>query len=155
MNFFVSTALLALMLADAPAVAGDITVQSAFARATPKGAQVGAGYLTIRNDGAAADRLTAVAVDFAKAELHEMKASNGVRVMREVTGGLAIPAHSTVKLAPGGYHLMFVELKHPLIKGETVKATLTFAHTGSIAVDMPVLPIGAAGPAGGHDMKGM
>ena len=155
MNVFVSTALLAFLLAAAPARAGDSAVQNAFARATPKGAEVGAGYLTIRNDGASADRLTAVAVDFAKAELHEMKASNGVMEMREVTGGLDIPAHSTLKLAPGGYHLMFVDMKHPLIKGETVKATLTFAHAGSIAVDMPVLPIGAAGPSGGHDMKGM
>ncbi len=155
MNIFVSTALLALALASSPASASDLTVQNAFARATPKGAQVGAGYLSIRNDGASADRLTGVAVDFAKAEIHEMKTNNGVMEMREITAGVEIPAHSTVKLAPGGYHLMFVGLKHPLIKGETVEATLTFEHAGALAVDMPVLPIGAPGPTGGHDMKGM
>ena len=155
MKILVSTALLALALGAGPARAGDLTVQNAFARATPKGAQVGAGYLSIRNDGASADRLTGVAVDFAKAEIHEMKTNNGVMEMREITAGVEIPAHATVKLAPGGYHLMFVGLKHPLVKGETVKATLTFEHAGALAVDMPVLPIGAAGPTGGHDMKGM
>jgi copper(I)-binding protein len=153
-------ALLALVLAtsssgSAEVKAGDLTVQNAFARATPKGAPVGSGYLTIRNDGATADRLIGVAVDFAKAQVHEMKANNGIMEMREASEGVVIPAHATVKLAPGRLHLMFVDMKRPLIKGETVKATLTFERAGSVAVEMPVLPIGAAGPAGAHDMKGM
>ena len=156
----IGASLLLLALSTAAAIAadvktGDLTVQNAFARATPKGAQVGSGYLTIRNDGATADRLTNVAVDFATAQMHEMKTNNGVMEMREVTGGLEIPAHATVKLAPGGYHLMFVNMKHPLVKGETVKATLAFERAGQVTLDMPVLPIGAAAPAGAHDMKGM
>jgi copper(I)-binding protein len=154
-------ALFALAIGVAPALAegvkaGDLTIETPWARATPKGSEVGAGYLTIKNDGATADRLTGVSVDFATAEVHEMKMANGVMRMREVTGGLEIPAHATVKLAPNGYHVMFVGLKHPLAKGETVKATLTFEHAGTVAVDMPVLGLGAAGPGGGaHDMKGM
>ena len=126
--------------------AADLAVEGAWARATPKGAAVGAGYLTIRNDGAA-DRLTGVAVDFGDAQLHEMKMDGGVMQMRRLSGGLDIPAHATVQLAPGGYHLMFVGLKHPLVKGETVKATLAFEHAGPIVVDMPVAAIGASGPA--------
>jgi copper(I)-binding protein len=142
--------------ADAdPVKAGDLTIDHAWARATPKGAEVGAGYLTIRNDGAAADRLTAIAVDFASAEVHEMKMANGVMKMRAVSDGLEIPAHATVTLGPGGYHVMFVGLKHPLAKGETVEATLTFAHAGQVKVALPVLAVGAAAPASGHDMKGM
>ena len=49
-------------------------------------------------------------------------------------------------------------LKRPLVKGDTVKATLNFAHAGAVTVEFPVLGIGAAGPAGGakgDDMKGM
>ena len=139
-----------------PVKAGDLTIDNAWTRATPKGSQVGAGYLTIRNDGAADDRLTAVAVDFAVAQLHEMKMDKGVMQMRELTGGLEIPAHKSVTLAPSGTHMMFIGLKHALTKGETVKATLTFEHAGQVSVDLPVANIGAAGPGGAsHDMKGM
>ena len=152
---------LALLLAAGPGLAagvkaGDLTIENAWTRATPKGSQVGAGYLTIRNDGAANDKLTGVTVDFAAAQMHEMKMDKGVMQMRELTAGLEIPAHKSVTLAPGGTHLMFVGLKHPLTKGETVKATLTFEHAGQVTVELPVAGIGAAGPGGGsHDMKGM
>ena len=81
-----------------------------------------------------------------------MKMNGGVMQMREIVGGLEIPAHGAVKLAPGGSHLMFLGLKHPLAKGDTVKATLTFEHAGQITVDLPVLGVGAPGPAA---MKGM
>ncbi len=161
MKIQLSIALLALALGAGPAVAdtvkvGNITVESPWARATPKGSEVGAGYLTIKNDGATADRLTGVTVDFAIVQVHEMKMNKGVMEMREVAGGLEIPAHGTVKLAPNGYHLMFIGLKHPLVKGETAKATLTFEHAGKVAVDLPILAIGAGGPGGvSHEMKGM
>jgi periplasmic copper chaperone A len=67
--------------------------------------------------------------------------------MAQVTNGLNVPAHGTVRLAPGGYHIMFTHLSKPLVKGETVKATLDFEHAGSVAVEFPVQGIGAAGPA--------
>ena len=138
-----------------PVKAGDLTIDHAWARATPKGAAVGAAYLTIHNDGASADKLTGISVDFATAEIHEMKKANGVMQMRAVPDGLEIPAHGTVTLAPGGYHVMLVGLKHPLAKGETVEATLTFAHAGEVKVALPVQAVGAAAPAASHDMSGM
>ena len=160
MKILFSSLIIALTLAATPALAdsvkaGDLTIETPWARATPKGSEVGAGYLTIQNDGANADRLTGVSVDFATVQVHEMKLTNGVMQMREISGGLEIPAHKTVTLAPNGDHLMFVGLKHPLAKGETVKATLTFEHAGQIAIDMPVLAVGAMGPGNAHDMKGM
>jgi copper(I)-binding protein len=139
--------------------AGDLTIERAWARATPKGADIGAGYLEIRNAGAAPDRLTGGSADFASGvEVHEMKMDNGVMKMRQVQGGLEIPAHGSVKLAPSGLHLMFTGLKRPLVKGETIKATLTFEHAGPVAVDFPVQGVGAAGPAAApksDNMKGM
>ena len=153
--------LLAFSLSLTPAAAGrvkigDIAIDNAWARATPKGAEVGAGYLTIHNDGATPDRLAGVSADFASVQVHEMKTSNGVMEMREMTGGVEIPAHGTVKLAPNGYHLMFVGLKKPLVKGESVKTTLSFEHAGQVAVDLPVMGAGAAGPGGAMaPMKGM
>lgn len=153
----------ALSLVAAPALAqeikaGDLTIVQPWARATPKGADVGGGYLEIRNAGAAPDRLTGGSADFAGVEVHQMKMDKGVMTMREVTGGLEIPAHGAVKLAPSGYHLMFTGLKHALVKGESVKATLTFEHAGAVIVEFPVQGIGASGPtAGAKDdgMKGM
>ena len=73
--------------------------------------------------------------------------------MRELKDGLAIPAHGSVALAPGGYHLMFTHLAHPLVKGETVKATLRFEHAGPVDVTFSVMGIGAMGTGGA--MKGM
>jgi copper(I)-binding protein len=154
---------LALGLGAPPAIAqeikaGDLTIEKPWARATPKGAEVGAGYLVIRNNGAAPDRLTGGSADFAGVEVHEMSKQDGVMKMRELKDGLEIPAHGSVKLAPGGDHLMFTGLKRPLVKGETVKATLTFERAGGVAVDFSVQGIGAAGPSGATkpgDMGGM
>jgi copper(I)-binding protein len=155
---------LALIIAfgAAPALAqefkgGDIVIDKAWARATPKGAEVGAGYLTIRNNGATPERLTGGAAEFADVEVHEMATENGVTKMRELKDGLAIPAHGTVTLAPSGYHLMFARLRKPLATGETVKATLNFEHAGPIPVEFAVRPVGASSGGGGKkdDMKGM
>jgi copper(I)-binding protein len=148
---------LAFTLSAAPALAqefkaGDIVIEKPWARATPKGAEVGGAYMTIENKGAAHDRLTGGTSDFATVEIHEMKSENGVMEMREVTGGLDIPAHGSVALAPGGYHIMFTHLAHPLAKGDTIKATLTFEHAGPVEVEFNVLGVGAAGTGGA--MKG-
>jgi copper(I)-binding protein len=153
----------ALALSATPAIAqefkaGDITIDKAWSRATPKGAVVGAGYLTIHNNGAAPDRFTGGTADFANVEIHEMSMVGGVMKMRELKDGLAIPAHGTVTLAPNGYHLMFTGLKQPLTKGSVAKATLTFEHAGAIPVEFPVSGVGAASGGGQpkkNDMGGM
>jgi copper(I)-binding protein len=132
--------------------AGDIVISTPWARATPKGAEVGGAYMTIENKGAAPDRLTGGSTDFATVEIHEMRSENGVMEMREVTGGLEIPAHGSVRLAPGGYHIMLTHLAHPLTKGDTIKATFTFEHAGPVEVEFNVLGVGAAGTGGA--MKG-
>ena len=154
-------AALALSFAFAPALAqefkaGDLTIEKPWARATPKGADVGAAYVEIRNAGGDADKLTGGAADFANVEIHEMSMQGNVMKMQELTDGLAIPAHGDVKLAPGGHHIMLTALKHPLVKGETAKLTLTFARAGAVTVDFPIVGIGASGgDAKGGEMKGM
>lgn len=146
----------AMAIAAAPALArefkaGDITIDKAWSRATPKGADTGVGYLAIHNSGSTPDTLTGASAGFAGVEVHEMKTENGVMKMRKIEKGLAVPAHGTVQLAPGGYHLMFTHLTKPLVKGETIAATLTFEHAGPVEVEFPVEGIAAAGPA---PMKG-
>jgi periplasmic copper chaperone A len=142
---------LVLALGPAPALAqefkaGDIVVEKPWARATPKGAEVGGGYFVVRNKGAAPDRLTGGTAEFATVEIHETSSIGGVSQMRELKDGLAIPAHGSVGLSPGGYHLMFTHLTHPLTKGERVKATLNFEHAGPVEVEFAVMGV-ARGPA--------
>ena len=149
-------AALALSLVAAPALAqdikaGDLTIEKPWARATPKGADIGVAYVEIRNGGGDADKLTGGSADFASVEIHETSMQGNVMKMQELKDGLAIPAHGGVKLAPGGYHLMLTGLKHPLVKGETAKVTLTFERAGAVTVDFPVVGIGASG----GDTKGM
>jgi copper(I)-binding protein len=125
-----------------------ISVENAWARATPKGAQVAAGYLTIKNDGEDPDRLVSAEAAFAgRTEIHLMRMSDGVMQMRPVSGGVAIPAKGTLKLEPGGYHLMFMELAAPLTEGAAVSGALTFERAGRVPVTFQVLGIGAQGPA--------
>jgi len=154
----------ALALAS-PATAADVTagslkISSAWARATPKGAPVGGGYFTITNTGTMPDKLiggsSSVSSHF---EVHEMSMDNGVMKMRPIAGGLEIKPGQTVTLAPGGYHIMLMGLKQPLVEGDHFKATLEFEKAGKVDVDFTVESIGAmhGGDAGGHDhsMPGM
>jgi copper(I)-binding protein len=75
-----------------------------------------------------------------------MAVENGVMTMAPVDGGLEIPAGQAVKLEPGSFHLMLMDLKRPLKEGDTFKATLTFAKAGSITVDFAIRAIGADAP---------
>jgi copper(I)-binding protein len=135
--------------------AGDLVITQAWSRATPGGAKIGGGYLTIENKGAAADRLIGGSADVsAKIEVHEMTMNNGVMTMRSLDKGLAIEPGKTVKLAPGGFHLMLTDLKSPLKQGDKVPVTLEFEKAGKVKVAFDVQGIGAQAP-GGHDMKGM
>ena len=130
--------------------AGDLVISQAWSRATPNGAKIGAGYLTIENKGTTADRLIGSSADVAgKVELHEMAMNDGVMRMRPVEGGLTIDPGKTVKLAPNGYHLMIMDLKSPLKQGEKVPVTLEFEKAGKVTITLNVEGIGAQAPGGG------
>jgi periplasmic copper chaperone A len=139
--------------------AGDLVITQAWSRATPNGAKIGGGYLTIENKGAAADRLIGGSADIAgKVEVHEMATNNGVMTMRPLDNGLTIEPGKTVKLAPGGYHLMIFDLKSPLKQGDKLPVTLEFEKAGKVTVSLDVEGIGAQGPgaaSGGMEMKKM
>jgi copper(I)-binding protein len=136
--------------------AGDLVITQGWSRATPGGAKIGSGYLTIENKGATADRLIASSADVAgKAEVHEMAMNNGVMTMRPLDKGLTIEPGKTVKLAPGGSHLMLVDLKNPLKQGDKVPLTLEFEKAGKVNLSLDVQGIGAQAPAasGSPDVK--
>jgi len=138
--------------------AGDLVITQAWTRATPNGAKIGGGYLTIENKGTTPDRLVTGTGDIAgRMEIHEMAMDNGVMKMRPLDKGLAIEPGKTVKLAPGGYHLMLMDLKGPLKQGDKVPLTLEFEKAGKVNLSLDVQGVGAQGPAGpgGHDMTKM
>jgi copper(I)-binding protein len=140
--------------------AGDLVITQAWTRATPNGAKIGGGYVTIENKGTTPDRLVGGAGDIAgKVEIHEMAMDNGVMKMRPIDKGLTIEPGKTVKLAPGGYHLMMFDLKAPLKQGDKVPVTLQFEKAGKVSVTLDVQGVGAQAPGGGdhsgHMMKKM
>lgn len=123
---------------------GALLIVHPWTRATPEGATMGAGYVTITNNGKDADKLTGGAFESADhVEIHEMKMDGDKMMMRKVTDGLEIKPGETVKFSPGAYHLMFVGLKKPIVQGPNSKGSLTFEKAGTIDIDYKVEAIGA------------
>jgi copper(I)-binding protein len=151
---FLAGALLALSFGVSQAhdyTVGALEIGHPWARATPKGAAVGSGYLKITNKGTAPDRLIGASFSAARrVEIHEMAMSGGIMQMRPLKNGIEIKPGETVELKPGGYHIMFMSLKQPLTKGQRVKGTLTFEKAGPVDVEFAVEDIGAQMPAMQH-----
>ncbi len=143
--------LAALLLAAGPASAhgykaGSIEIGHPWSRAMPPGARTGAGYLTLENKGAEADRLvSASSPAAADVSVHEMSMTDGVMTMRAIEGGLAIPAGGETTLAPGGLHLMLTGVKEPFREGQMVPLTLVFEKAGRVDVELKVDAMGARG----------
>ncbi|KAG1221038.1 hypothetical protein G6F68_021038 [Rhizopus microsporus] len=79
--------------------------------------------MDIDNDAKTEDRLLSVSSEAAeRVELHNVQTENGVSKMRQVEGGIALPADTEVKLSPGGYHVMFIKLKAPSSRPRTTPA---------------------------------
>ena len=121
-------------------VLAEITIQDAYARASGPSAKSGAAFMTIVNDGDSADRLLGASAEIADvAELHtHIEDANGVMKMREIEGGIAVPANGSHVLMRGGDHVMLMGLTAPMNDGDTVPITLTFETAGEIRVDVPV-----------------
>ena len=118
---------------------GNLEIDHPVARATQANAPVSGGYMTIRNNGDQPDYLIGATAGFAgKVEIHEMKMDGDVMKMREVEGGLEIPAGGEVALKPGGYHLMFMQLQEQLLTGEKRPATLQFKNAGEVSIEFHV-----------------
>lgn len=149
-------AALAFALAGFAALAEDYAVgplklEQPWTRATPAGAKVAGGYLTVTNAGSAPDRLVGGSSEVAgKIEIHEMALKNGVMTMRGLPEGLEIKPGGKAEFKPGGYHLMLMGLKRQLKEGESIKATLVFEKAGPVAVAFSVQSIGARAPAAAH-----
>lgn len=134
------------------ATVGALSISAAWTRATPPGANVAAGYLTITNNGSEPDRLVGGSAPFARdVQVHEMAVVDGMMRMGEIAGGLVVEPGATVTLEPGGNHVMFMGLTDAPKAGATVPVTLRFEKAGEVTLELPVAPIGAgSAPQAGH-----
>ncbi|MGD9997797.1 MAG: copper chaperone PCu(A)C [Ilumatobacteraceae bacterium] len=137
-----------------------IEVTDAWARTSPMVATAGAAYMTIANTGDADDALVKASVDTSIAgtiELHEtvaatadtaggmtgdtstMATDSGTEMMEmRPVDRIVVPAGGFATLAPGGYHVMMIDLVAPLAVGTSIDITLTFEQSGEQTVQVPV-----------------
>lgn len=123
---------------------GDIVIEQPWSRATP--VKTGGAYMTLRNNGDAADKLVKIASpDAERVEIHETKVEGGMAMMRPVAG-IELKRRASVQLKPGGLHVMLMGLRRPLKEGEHIKLVLTFERAGTIEIEARVEKAGAMSP---------
>ena len=121
-----------------------------FARSTPAGAKAGGAYLSIENKGKVADKLLSASSPKAgSVELHTMSMDGNVMRMRQIPA-IDVAPGATVKLAPGGLHIMLQEIKQPLKKGEKFPMTLVFERAGEVKVEVVVEDVAASATKAGE-----
>lgn len=131
-------ALGALALSTAAAVAGDITITDAYARAASPAAKTGAAFLMIKNAGPDDRLVGASSPAAARVELHTHIEEDGVMKMRHVEDGFALPEDGMISMKRGGDHVMFMGLTGPFEQGATVPLTLVFETAGEMQIEVPV-----------------
>ncbi len=125
-----------------------LRIDRPFARATPPGATTAGVFVTIENTGSQRDQLVSASTPMAGlAELHTMSVAAGVMRMRGVAA-LDVKPGATLKLTPGGYHVMLSELKQPLKVGDKFTMTLKFHNAGAVEVVVWVEEMGATSSKG-------
>jgi copper(I)-binding protein len=123
-HFFQQTLCALSLLMAVPVFAQEVSVKNAWIRGTVQGQNATGAFMELT--GKSNTRLVGAASPAAKSvEVHNMKVDNGVMKMFPVDG-VDLPAGKPVKLAPGGFHVMLMDLQKPLKAGDKVPLKLTF-----------------------------
>jgi copper(I)-binding protein len=130
-------------LVAANASAQTVEIKDAWIRGTVAGQKASGAFMSLTSRAPA--RLVAAASPVAGVvEIHNMKMEGNVMKMFAVDG-IDLPANRTVKLAPGGYHVMLMGLKRTLKAGDRVPLKLTFELAGkkreTMEIDVDVRPV--------------
>jgi len=124
--------------AAAPAAAMPLRVSGAWARPSVPGRPMTAVYAVLENPGGSPVVLTGATCEVAgMSHIHESFEEQGMMRMRPVDS-LVVPAHGRVELAPGGYHIMLMMLRHPLAAGDRVRCELRAGERVVAVVDAEV-----------------
>lgn len=136
--------------ADHEVKVGSLKIDNPYTRMTVAGQKVGGAFMKVENKGAA-DKLIGASSTVAKeVQLHTMSMDGNVMKMRELKV-IDVPANGEVKLAPGGLHLMLIDIKAPLKKGDTVPVKLKFEKAGEVEVKFHVKDERPGHGEAGHD----
>jgi copper(I)-binding protein len=143
-----------LVLAASALQAQTVEVKDAWVRSAVQGQSGTGAFMKITSK--TGTRLVSVSTPVAGiVELHEMKMDGDVMKMRELSGGLELPAGKTVELKPGGYHVMLMDLKAVLPKDSTVPMTLVFKDAKGVQSKLDLkVPVALMPPGGGGAMSG-
>ncbi|MFP4262786.1 MAG: copper chaperone PCu(A)C [Halomonas sp.] len=134
-----------IALVSTTALADALSVEDAHVRAVPPVSTTTAAFMELDNAGEADRELVAASTPAARvAELHNHLDVDGVMQMRQVEA-IPVPAGEGARLAPGGYHLMLIDLEAPLREGDEVALTLTFDDGETLEVTAPVRRIESMG----------
>ena len=118
---------------------GKLGVFDAWIRAAPPGAQMMAGYATLRNTGDAPIKVLTVQSDaFRLTSLHETIVDRDVSKMREIHR-LVVEPGTEVRLAPGGKHLMLMQPRHAIAVGDKVQVIFLLADGTRVETYFDVL----------------
>jgi hypothetical protein len=162
-TFINSTAAL-MLLAALPLQAhgtAEIMVEDAYARTMGGIGASGAVFMVLANHGHHDDRLIGAKTDAAaKAELHtHVMTADGVMQMREIEGGVPLPAGVAHEFVRGADHVMLLGLTRALKDGDTLSLTLIFESGAEVTVDVVVDNQRKPGEGGmkmeGHDHGAM
>lgn len=102
-----------------------VTVTDPWVRATVPTQHATGAFMQLSSK--TGSRLVAVTSPLATTEIHEMAIQDNVMRMRQIAG-LDLPAGQTVALKPGGYHVMFFDLKSQIKEGDVIPLTLVFEN---------------------------
>lgn len=128
---------------------GSLQIENAYTRSTVPGQMAAGGFMKVENKGGVDLLVSASSPIAGEVQLHEMAMEGNVMKMRQVKD-IPVPAGGAVELKPGGMHLMFMNIKSPLVAGETIPVKLKFSKAGEVEVKFPVNAMGAHGGAMKH-----
>jgi periplasmic copper chaperone A len=113
-----------IMLVLSGGACAGVSVSNPWVRGVVAGQTVTGAFMTLKSSEDV--RLVEAASPVAgKVEIHKMAMENDLMTMRPISA-LEVPANTVVELRPGGYHVMLIDLKKPLVTGERIPLKLTF-----------------------------
>jgi copper(I)-binding protein len=129
----------ALALAACGAEPKGVEVRDTWSPPAPPGAQVLAVFATIEARGD--DVLKSISSPVArKVEIHSSAEEDGMMKMRAVNE-LPLKGGETVQLAPGGLHIMLMDLDNARPTQGSIPITFHFAHAGALQVEAQIRPM--------------
>jgi hypothetical protein len=140
---------LTLLAAAPPVLAGgeDVVIEDAWSRASIGTSRPGVAYMTLRNTGAEPVAVTGLSTDLAMMPMIHATTTDAQGVTRmSHMQEVVVDAGETVALAPGGLHVMLMDLQRPMVEGENYTLSVIFADGTEATVEVPILGIAARGP---------